>query len=213
MDKRGVFSSTENLRITSLFEFTQLVISLYPDYLTTNPHNSMKEKIDLSGYFYRHHREDVYRLYHLLVHSFTCLNHLYRLQDKQGNYISDKEDNVKALNMLQQEGFTDMLLSEVLRKTYRDLMSYYGVETQFTAKKCCFILQMSKTTMNRHLLELERLGYVYRTGGDKKTGYQYKLLDKLHPDQLSDTLREGQRKEEESLFNQGLPEVKTSWPL
>ena len=213
MDKRAFLSSSEKLRITTLFEFSQLVISLYPDHLTNNPYNSMREKLDLSEYFYRHHKEDVYRLYHLLVHSFTCLNHLYRLQDKEGNYISDKQDNITALSMLQGEGFTDRLLSEVLRETYRELMSYYGTKNLFTAKKSCFILQMSKTTMNRHLLDLEQLGYVYRTGGNKKTGYEYRLLDKLNPEQLINTFEMQPVKERESIFDQGLPDIKVSWPL
>ena len=213
MSKRAIFSSGNKLRITTLFELCQLITNLYPDFQTQNPYNCFKDKINLSGYFYRHHKEDIYRLYHLLVHCLTCINHIYRIQDKQGNYLSDKQDNITTLAMLQGEGFTNLILPQAVRETYKELMSYYGTETTFTAKKARFILQLSKTTFNRHLQQLQQLGYLHQSGGNKKSGYQYQLLDKLNPNQLSNPFTIDEKKAIESLFEQALPEVKTNYPI
>ena len=115
--------------------------------------------------------------------------------------------------MLQGEGFTNLILPQAVRETYKELMSYYGTETTFTAKKARFILQLSKTTFNRHLQQLQQLGYLHQSGGNKKSGYQYQLLDKLNPNQLSNPFTIDEKKAIESLFEQALPEVKTNYPI
>lgn len=187
---------------------------LFEEMETVNPYESMVEKVDMSSYFYRTHQEDIIRLYHLLVHGMTCLNHVYRLRTKQGIYESSKEDNVLALQLLQGEGFSDYLLSGAYRSTYRVLMSYYGTEHRFTALQANMVLGMCKSTLQRHMKVLCEQGYLVKCGGNQRTGYQYQLIDRVSLVGLRDELRESEPEaSERSIFEAMLPAVGAHWPL
>jgi len=201
------------LRITRLYELSGGILCLFENVETTNPYNVMEEKIDLSGYFYRTHKEDVYRLYHLLVHCFTCLNQLYRMKDKAGRYESTREDNLLALYLLQEECFSHDYLPQSVWSTYHELMSYYGTENTFTRKDATFLLNLNQHTVKWQLKKLKEYGYLVRTGGDMRRGHIYRLIDKLNPFRMVHTLKEERDEKEETVFETMQPDVKVDWPL
>ena len=194
-------------RITQLFELCHRIVCLYEGFETVNPHNVMTKQIDLSGYFYRTHREDVFRLYHLLVHCLTCLQHLYRVQHKNGCYESTKEDNVIALQLLSSEGFDHHLLPSSCWETYRELMAYYGVQNPFTRKAAHSVLVINEHTFKWQLKRLKEQGYVVQVGKNRHNAFVYRLVDKLNPFALKNILVEEKEEEiQEDIFNEGLPE-------
>lgn len=166
----------------------------------------MEDKIDYSGYFFANHKEDIIRLYHLLVHSLTCINSIYRLKNKGGLYMAIREDNVLALNLLREEGFNEVTLCKSTTDTYRALMSYYGTENPFSAKKSNFILQLNPSTLKWQFKHLKQEGYIIRIGGNRKEGYLYKAIDKLNKVVLTDTLTEKELEETESYFDEAFPD-------
>ena len=194
-------------KITQLFELCHRIICLYEGFETTNPHNVMQEQIDLSGYFYRTHKEDVFRLYHLLVHCLTCVQHLYRVKLANGHYESTKEDNVIALQLIASEGFDHQLLPTSCWDTYRELMAYYGVQNPFTRKAAYSVLVINEHTFKWQLKRLVEQGYVIKVGKNRHNAFVYRLIDKLNPFELKNTLMEKKEEEtEEDIFNEGLPE-------
>lgn len=203
----------EKPKITKLYELAGAILCLYKNTVTVNPYNTMAEKIDLSGYFYRTHKEDVYRLYHLLVHGMTCLNQVYRLQDKEGRYQSTREDNIVALYLLQDEYFNHDYLPGSVWDTYVELMGYYGSKSSFTRQQATLILHLNSHTAKWHLNKLREHGYLIKTGGDMRSGYIYRLVDKLNPFNLVHTLKESEDEPEESIFETMQPDVKPKWPL
>ena len=195
-------------RITQLFELCHRIVCLYEGFETVNPHNVMTEQIDLSGYFYRTHQEDVFRLYHLLVHCLTCLHHLYRVQHKNYCYESTREDNVIALQLLSTEGFDHQLLPTSCWDTYRELMAYYGVQNSFTRKAAHSVLVINEHTFKWQLKRLKEQGYVVQVGKNRHNAFVYRLVDKLNPFALKDTLmNETEEEIQEDIFNEGLPEA------
>ena len=201
-------------KITQLFELCHRIICLYEGFETVNPHNVMTEQIDLSGYFYRTHKEDVFRLYHLLVHCLTCLQHLYRIQHKNGCYESTKEDNVIALQLLSSEGFDHRFLPASCWETYRELMAYYGVENPFTRKAAHSVLVINEHTFKWQLKRLKEQGYVVQVGKNRHNAFVYRLVDKLNPFELRNTLETAKEaEEEENMFQEGQPDINPKWPL
>lgn len=163
--------------LLKLFELSQQIIEFYPNIKTKNPYKGLADKASFSPLFQRERKEEIMRLYNLLVHAMTLLNHLYR-EKQQGYFISDREDNMIALQLLQREAFPASLMSVNLRNTYLQLMDCYGTDHAFTAKKAGFVIEVpSKTTFKRHLLELQMMGYCKRIGGNKRDGYEYILKE------------------------------------
>lgn len=200
-------------RITKLYELAAGILCLFEGTETRNPYDVMVEQIDWSSYFYRTHKEDVYRLYHLLVHGFTCLHQLYRMKDKSGRYESTREDNILALHLLQEEGFAHSYLPHSAWATYHALMSYYGTGNTFTRQQANVILQLNVHTAKWHLKKLREHGYLVRTGGDQFRGFTYRLIDKLNPFQLAHTLKPPEDARESTAFEVMQPEVNVKWPL
>lgn len=202
-------------RITQLYELSQRIIYLFEGVQTVNAFDCMQEQLDLSGYFYRSHKEDVYRLYHLLVHCLTCLHSLYRLQDKKGRYQSTREDNVLALQLLNAECFDHSYLPETTWETYQELMGYYGTANPFTRKEAEAVIVLNEHTFKWRLQKLHEHGYVLRIGGSMYKGYRYRLIDKLNPFELSNTLEAPIEEDSPSIFEEMLPDEppKLFYPL
>ena len=205
-------------KITQLFELCHRIVCLYEGFETVNPHNVMTEQIDLSGYFYRTHQEDVFRLYHLLVHCLTCLQHLYRVKLDNGRYESTREDNVIALQLLSTEGFDHRLLPASCWDTYRELMAYYGTANTFVRTDATAVLVLNVHTFKWQLKRLKEQGYVVQVGKNRHNAFVYRLIDKLNPFELKNTLMEENTDENQEIsyrtsFEEGLPEVKPKWLL
>ena len=144
----------------------------------------------------------------------TCLQHLYRIQHKNGCYESTKEDNVIALQLLSSEGFDHRFLPASCWETYRELMAYYGVENPFTRKAAHSVLVINEHTFKWQLKRLKEQGYVVQVGKNRHNAFVYRLVDKLNPFELRNTLETAKEaEEEENMFQEGQPDINPKWPL
>ena len=200
-------------QITLLLDLIQLFESLFPQQETNNPYSLLESSLIENNYFYASHEEDVKRIYNRLVHYFTCLNSIYRVQIK-GVYESTREDNLLALNLLKDENLTDAYLGKEHRASYRLLMSYLGLGTAFTSKEGNAVLQLPHTTYQRHLKLLREKGYIKVISGSRYKGYVYELIDRLAvKNEVSFSSSDEEEKKQESAFEQALPNVKVNFPL
>lgn len=153
-----------------LSKFVIQIKSLYPK--TTTVH-SPAESIDKEKIY----PEDIRFLFEMLVHSITLINKLYRLQNKNGDYISQREDYATAL-MLISPLFTvkTIDLPESIRKYYQQLTTEIGMSKSFTWKDIQRIINRSKTRCHNIINNLIELKLIKQTGKGYRHIYQYELI-------------------------------------
>jgi DNA primase len=105
-----------------------------------------------------------------------------RKRDEQGNYyIETTLEDIEEANKL----LKDVLLakSDELTKACRDfleLLKNYVTKNDkqsFYSKEIREAYRFAPTTLNRHLLELNRYGYLKVIGGNRARGYEYELIN------------------------------------
>jgi len=121
--------------------------------------------------------EDLRCLYELLVHAVTLLNKLYRQKDREGNYISQREDYATAL-MLLSPLFNIKLLKvpEGTREYYHALVSGIGFSERFSRADLQRLTGKSKTSCNNALQSLMEQGLIRRSGHGYRQVYLYELV-------------------------------------
>lgn len=121
--------------------------------------------------------KDVRLLFETLVHSLTVINKLYRLQDKDGNYISQREDYATALMLVSPLFAASTLnVSQGVRSYYHVLVDEIGFSVSFTWKDLQILTGKSKTSCNRILQQLLELNLVRRAGKGYRSLYKYELI-------------------------------------
>ena len=117
-----------------------------------------------------------------------------RKQDEQGNYyIETTLEDIEEANKL----LKDVLLakSDELTKACRDfleLLKNYVIKNNkqsFYSKEIREVYRFAPTTLNRHLLELNRYGYLKIIGGNRARGYEYELLNSEEYQALKDNIQ------------------------
>jgi len=160
----------EDNRYQKLTKLVLLVTSLYPN--TTTVH-SPEEPIEETKLY----PEDLQILFELLLHSITILNSLYRLQDSQGNYISQREDYATALQLISPLFCRKSLeLPQSIRKYYGQILNEIGLSRSFTWKELQKISGKSKTRCNNIIQHLQSQKLIKQTGKGYRHIYQYELL-------------------------------------
>ena len=81
--------------VDNLVGFALPVLRLYPDCTTINPFIS--EPLPLI----KQQNEKLRKLLQVLVHVNTLLNRIYRIKDKNGRYMSQKEDYINSHSNVQ----------------------------------------------------------------------------------------------------------------
>lgn len=153
-----------------LSSFAVLVKSLYPKAITIHP---LYESIDKATI----HPEDLQILFEMLVHTITLINRLYRLQDKEGSYISQREDYATALMMISPLFTTKTLqLPESIRRYYQQLLVEIGFSRDFTWKDVQNVTGKSKTRCNNIINNLKEIGMVKQSGKGYRDIYRYELI-------------------------------------
>ena len=114
--------------------------------------------------------------------------------------------------------------SDELTKACRDfleLLKNYvtkNAKQSFYSKEIREQYRFAPTTLNRHLLELTRYGYLKVIGGNRARGYEYELINSEEYQSLKDNIQtvldealEEIRKEESSTkSHQGIPVTQSS---
>jgi len=122
-------------------------------------------------------QNDVRVLFESLVHSLTIINKLYRLKDKDGGYISQREDYATALMLISPLFASKTLdVSQGIRNYYQILVDEIGFSTSFNWKDLQTLTGKSKTSCNRIIQQLQELHLVRRSGKGYRSLYKYELI-------------------------------------
>jgi predicted transcriptional regulator len=158
-----------------LAQLALLLKSLYPSDTTVHkPVETIKKEA-----FYP---KDLRGLFEMLVHTLTLINKLYRQQDAEGNYISQREDYATALQLLSPLFEAKTLdLPESVRSYYQQLLTEIGYSKSFTWKEVKKITGKSKTRCNNILNQLKGLGLVKQSGKGYRDIYLYELVQMQQP--------------------------------
>jgi predicted transcriptional regulator len=123
------------------------------------------------------HPGDIQILFESLVHTLTIINKLYRLKDKEGNYISQREDYATALMLVSPLFAAKTLdIGHNIRNYYQILADEIGLSTTFNWKDLQTITGKSKTSCNRIIQQLQKLNLIRRTGKGYRSLYKYELI-------------------------------------
>ena len=112
-------------------------------------------------------------LYRLLVEGLTKLHHPYRMRE-QGVLLTQKEDVVLALRLLQPQVWPQTLISGESKQVYRALVETF-YPNDYGIREAMLRLRIAKSTLKRHFAVLEKCGYIERVGGDHRSGYLYNV--------------------------------------
>lgn len=122
-------------------------------------------------------QNDVRVLFDMLVHSLTIINKLYRLKDKEGSYISQREDYATALMLISPLFAAKTLdIGHNIRNYYQILVDEIGLSTSFNWKDLQTLTGKSKTSCNRIIQNLQELNLVRRAGKGYRSLYKYELV-------------------------------------
>lgn len=157
-----------NIKEKSLGNILKHLYLLYPNEITqseTTISASLKAKYPLQYVLY----------FRLLVHFITILNKNYRMKEL-GRYISEKEDIITSLSILEHVFLKDIRSKEeTSRYYYQILKNALPDKHKFSRKTVQEFLELPRTTIHKIMKLLESHGYVERTGGYKNKGYTYRL--------------------------------------
>lgn len=132
-------------------------------------------------------QNDVRILFESLVHSLTIINKLYRLKDKDGNYISQREDYATALMLISPLFASETLnVSQNVRNYYQILVDEIGLSSSFNWKDLQILTGKSKTSCNRVLQQLQELNLVRRIGKGYRSLYKYELIPQTENQETSE---------------------------
>lgn len=152
-----------------LLQLALQIIELHRDIHTVNPH---QEEYTLPEHLSSQRAIELHRL---LIHATTCLHHRQREENSEGRYISDEEDNITALSLLQQIlPLPKYSLWESDLILYKILYEEYGTEKTFTVKEITRKRYFRHQTTRRIIGKLKKMGILQATGNRYK-GYRYQL--------------------------------------
>jgi len=122
-------------------------------------------------------QNDIRILFESLVHSLTIINKLYRQKDREGNYISQREDYATAL-MLISPLFTagKLDISGSIRTYYQILVDEIGISSSFNWRDLQALTGKSKTSCNRILQGLRELNLIRKNGKGYRQLQNYELI-------------------------------------
>lgn len=122
-------------------------------------------------------KNDISLLYDMLVHCLTVINRLYRNKDKEGNYISKREDYATALMLISPLFAAEtMKISENVREYYQLLVDEISFTTPFTWRDLQALTGKKKTSCNRIIQELIQLKLIRKAGRGHRGLYLYELI-------------------------------------
>jgi len=128
--------------------------------------------------------KDVKVLLESLVHSLTIINKLYRQQDAEGNYISQKEDYATAL-MLVSPLFASKTINagHNIMEYYHILLDEIGFSAEFNWHDLQRLTGKAKSSCNRILKGLLELNLIRKCGRGYRQFYQYELVPQTETDE------------------------------
>lgn len=154
---------------------TELVVNVLRIYPTITTINKFKEPPFTLA---RNKDQKLKKMFRMLVHVSTLLNENYRVKDKNGRYMSQKEDYVNALNLMK-----DLVLYFDVRKGVfeHEFLSILKTIQERKGEITNRYMQEFTAYSKSHCTKIMRLfldrGWIIRKGGNKKEGYTYITTD------------------------------------
>lgn len=166
-------SSRREYLVKLILELVSLYNLILPKYHTIN--EVLLEYPNLSRVYEGNQEE---RLLIKLVHYQTLINRVHREQKNRQTYVSDEEDVLAALTILEEL----VRLSKREKPSDRDgyilslIKEHVGLGKEFKSRDLYLLLGISKRQLNDSLYRLHELGKVRRVSGHRYIGYVYKLV-------------------------------------
>jgi len=167
-----VYNKTSHVKqkTTQLADLVVSLLRVYPKHATVNRFKTPPFKLP------ENQTIKLKKLFKMLVHTSTLINENYRIKDKQGRYMSQKEDYINALNLMK-----DLVLYFDTRKgnyehEIQAIMEVVQEKNgQITAKQLQEFTSYSRSMIKRIITISIDKGWIVRTGGNQKSGYTYIL--------------------------------------
>jgi len=156
---------------SDLYELALLITSLCPKQHTHNPFKRLEDKIDLSGHL---PKENIIRLYDMLLHAITLLNRHHRPMEKN-KVLSSREDVINVLALVRPVGFPNTLIKRTARNMFRELSLTFGPEDVFTSAQVAKELGIPQYKAKRYLTRLREAGWVELVKKGQSNTYYYRL--------------------------------------
>lgn len=157
-------------KTTQLADLVVSLLRIYPKHATVNRFKAPPFQ------FPENQTIKLQKLFKMLVHASTIINENYRVKDKEGRYMSQREDYVNALNLMK-----DLVLYFDIRKGHYEHEIQAIMEViqqkhgQITAKQLQEFTSYSRSMVKRIITTSIDKGWIIRTGGNQKQGYTYIL--------------------------------------
>ena len=186
----GVINKEEENRVKEKFKDIQRVLK---PIAVRNPYAT---KLKIPKEVFKPLRTNAHYLHFIEAITFYHQYQRKRAIDKitGEEYIESTLEDIKSANWL----LSEVLLSksDELNKSCRDfyeaLKNYMDLEklSSIYAKHIRGYLKISPSSLNRHLNQLVRYGYLKIVGGDKyKRGYEYEIINKEEYRNLKDNVK------------------------
>jgi Fic family protein len=159
----------EHIKPTKLNQLQDLLRALYIIYPKTCTINTFEMNLPQKY-------QPVLEEYHkLLTHFITLIHMTYRIK-KNNKYITEKEDVIMSLQMLEIVSFKAIRNKEEKAAEYYILLKEVLKNDKiFTSVILQKLLNQPKTTVFNKIQILTENGYIEKIGGHKNKGYIYKL--------------------------------------
>lgn len=114
------------------------------------------------------------------IHSITIVNRFNRLEVSKNCFLTERSDVLEGLHIL--EPLIKLSQTETAttaRELLWDIEDHGLLNESFTITQLKKILQQRRATIKTRLYLLIESGHVVRVGGNRKTGYLYKIVKML----------------------------------
>ena len=161
---------------SDLYELALLIANLCPEQGTHNPYKRLEDKVDLPGHL---PKENIIKLYDMLLHAITLLNRNYRPLEsdshRMAKAVSTREDVIATLALVRPVAFPNTMVKRTARNMFRELSLTFGSEDVFTSAQVAKEINVPRHTAKRYLTRLREAGWVKLVRTGRHNTYYYRL--------------------------------------
>jgi len=156
---------------SDLYELALLIANLCPEQGTHNPYKRLEDKVDLPGHL---PKENIIKLYDVLLHAITLLNRHHRPLE-MAKAISSREDVIAALALVRPIAFPNTMVKRTAKDLFKEVSLTFGQEDVFTSAQVAKELSIPQHKAKRYLTRLREAGWVKLVRTGKANTYYYRL--------------------------------------
>jgi hypothetical protein len=173
--KNNTMSSERNRIIQNLIQLNESIYYLSPNVTTLNRY---KYKLKLTTV--KRDKNLLQTLLFKTIHSVTVVNRFNRLEVSKNCFLTERSDVLEGLHILQPLiKLSQTETASTARELLWDIEDHGLLNEAFTLTQLKKLLKQRRATIKTRLYLLIESGHAIRVGGDKKNGYQYKIVKTL----------------------------------